>query len=92
MSKDVWKRDEVESPCVNICVVHPVERICTGCLRSIDEIARWSKMTSDERAEIMATLPDRAPRLTKRRGGRAARQASQTSSQAATPPARTGLK
>ncbi|MBK0327182.1 DUF1289 domain-containing protein [Rhodobacteraceae bacterium F11138] len=73
MTDKVWKRDEIDSPCVNICVVHPAERICTGCLRSIDEIARWSRMTPEERAAIMAELPDRAPRLAKRRGGRAAR-------------------
>jgi len=73
MSDKVWKRAEIDSPCVNICVVHPVERLCTGCLRSIDEIARWSNMTPQERARITAELPDRAPRLAKRRGGRAAR-------------------
>ena len=74
MSKDtVWTRAEVESPCVKRCVVHPEERICTGCLRTIDEITQWSKMAPDERSEIMQELPNRAPRLKKRRGGRAAR-------------------
>lgn len=69
----VWKRDEIESPCIKICVVHPEARICTGCLRSIDEIGRWSRMSSEERSEIMAALPDRAGLLKKRRGGRTAR-------------------
>lgn len=69
----VWTRDEVQSPCIRVCVVHPEERICTGCLRSIDEITRWSKMTDTERANIMDALPDRASLLRKRRGGRAAR-------------------
>ncbi|MCP4206120.1 MAG: DUF1289 domain-containing protein [Shimia sp.] len=74
MSKDtVWKRAEVESPCIQVCVVHPEERICTGCLRTIDEITRWSKMGPEERSEIMQELPTRAPRLKKRRGGRNAR-------------------
>lgn len=74
MNKDVvWKRDEIESPCVQICVVHPEARICTGCLRSIDEITRWSRMTTEERRDVMDDLPTRAPLLTKRRGGRAAR-------------------
>ncbi|WP_170414540.1 DUF1289 domain-containing protein [Ruegeria atlantica] len=73
MTNMVWKRNEVESPCIQICVVHPTERICTGCYRTIDEITRWSKMDSDERAEIMEDLPARKPRLAKRRGGRAAR-------------------
>jgi len=51
---EVWARDEVESPCVKICVIHPEARICTGCLRSIDEITRWSKMSADERRAIIA--------------------------------------
>lgn len=71
----VWSRDESESPCVRICVVHPEAQICTGCHRTMDEIARWSTMTPDERREIMTSLPDRKPALQKRRGGRAARLA-----------------
>lgn len=67
---EVWKREEVQSPCVKLCVVHPEERICVGCFRSIDEIASWSRLTPAERSAIMADLPARAPRLAKRRGGR----------------------
>ena len=68
-----WSRDEVESPCVKICVVHPEARICTGCYRTIEEIGGWSKLSPDARREIMEALPDRANMLKKRRGGRAAR-------------------
>lgn len=70
---DVWKRAEIESPCVKLCVVHPEARICVGCFRSIDEISGWSRLSPDQRRAIMAELPSRAPQLTKRRGGRAAR-------------------
>jgi uncharacterized protein len=73
----LWKRDEVESPCVKVCVVHPTERICVGCLRSLDEIAAWSRMSSEERRDVMAELPERASKLVQRRGGRAARLAGQ---------------
>ncbi|KAF0676696.1 DUF1289 domain-containing protein [Profundibacterium mesophilum] len=66
-------RPPIESPCVQICVIHPAERICAGCLRSIDEITRWSAMSDEERAAVMADLPGRAPRLKQRRGGRAGR-------------------
>ena len=69
----VWRRNEIDSPCIQICVIHPTERICTGCYRSIDEIGAWSRFTDEERAEIMQELPERAPRLKKRRGGRKAR-------------------
>lgn len=71
----IWTRNEIESPCVKICVVHPEARICTGCHRTLDEIRLWSKMTPEERRETMAALPDRANLLKKRRGGRAARMA-----------------
>ncbi|WP_386681265.1 DUF1289 domain-containing protein [Loktanella sp. R86503] len=73
MTDDVWKRDEIDSPCIKICVIHPASRLCTGCLRSIDEIGAWSRMTPGARREVMAELPDRAGQITKRRGGRAAR-------------------
>ena len=75
MPDTIWSREEIESPCVNICVVHPEARLCTGCLRSMDEIARWSRMTPEERRSVMAELPSRSGLLAKRRGGRAARMA-----------------
>lgn len=73
MKDDVWKRNEIASPCVKLCVVHPEERICVGCFRSIEEISGWSRMTQEERAAVMEELPARAPRLAKRRGGRMGR-------------------
>lgn len=63
----------IESPCVRICVVHPQARICTGCYRSIDEIAQWSRLSPEARRAVMADLPDRAGLLKVRRGGRKAR-------------------
>ena len=66
----IWARAEIESPCVKVCVIEPKSRLCTGCLRSIDEIGAWSRMTPEARSEIMAELPDRASQITKRRGGR----------------------
>ncbi len=75
MKDELWMRDEIESPCVKVCVVHPTERICVGCLRSIDEIAGWSRMTAEDRHAVMQDLPGRAPRLRRRRGGRTARAA-----------------
>ncbi|OYU39292.1 MAG: DUF1289 domain-containing protein [Pseudorhodobacter sp. PARRP1] len=71
---EVWKRAEIDSPCVKLCVVHPEARICVGCYRSIDEISGWSRLSPEQRRSIMAELPARASVLTKRRGGRMARQ------------------
>lgn len=69
----IWMRNEIESPCVKICVIHPRAGICVGCHRSLDEIADWSTMGADERARVLAELPERAGTLKKRRGGREAR-------------------
>lgn len=66
-------RDEVQSPCVKLCVVHPEDRICIGCFRTIEEISTWSRLTPAERSRIMAELPARAPTLARRRGGRMGR-------------------
>ena len=73
MSSEVWARNEIESPCVKICVIHPSERLCTGCHRTIEEISAWSRLPQKERDKIMNELPERASKLKKRRGGRAAR-------------------
>ncbi len=73
MNDDVWNRSEVESPCIKLCVVHPEERICIGCFRTIEEISVWSRLSVAARNAIMDDLPNRAPRLRQRRGGRAAR-------------------
>ena len=75
MRDEVWKRNEVDSPCVKLCTIHPTERICVGCMRTIEEITAWSRMEPATRRAIMAELPSRAPRLSHRRGGRAARLA-----------------
>ena len=73
MSSEVWARNEIESPCVKICVIHPSERLCTGCHRTIQEISAWSRLPQIERDKIINELPERASKLKKRRGGRAAR-------------------
>ena len=76
MSDQIWARDEIESPCIKICVIHPEARLCVGCYRTIDEIGAWSRLTSEARAAVMDELPSRAQKLAKRRGGRAARLSS----------------
>jgi hypothetical protein len=75
MTDGIWKRDEAESPCVAICTIHPQTRLCIGCRRSIAEISDWSRMTPEQRREIIAALPDRNPGPTRRSGGAGARRA-----------------
>ncbi|TRW95090.1 DUF1289 domain-containing protein [Paracoccus sp. M683] len=70
----VWTRMEPQSPCVNICVIHPQEGICVGCYRSLAEIAGWAGMSIEARQAVLDELPARKPRLKKRRGGRGGRR------------------
>ncbi|MEM8577452.1 MAG: DUF1289 domain-containing protein [Pseudomonadota bacterium] len=73
MSDEVWRRAEIESPCIQVCVIHPETGLCTGCARTGDEIGRWSRMDPAERRAIMDALPAREAAPKTRRGGRAAR-------------------
>ena len=72
-NNEIWKRDEIDSPCIKLCSIHPNERICVGCYRSIEEIGVWSKLSSESRLAIMEELPGRAHQVQKRRGGRGGR-------------------
>lgn len=47
------------SPCINICQLN-AEDLCTGCWRSLDEIAAWGSLSPQDRAAVMARLPARA--------------------------------
>ena len=45
---------QVESPCVNICTVK--NNVCIGCGRTLEEIARWTRMSEEERKSINERL------------------------------------
>jgi uncharacterized protein len=42
----------IPSPCRNICVVK--RRLCTGCGRTLDEIAAWPTAADPQRRAIVA--------------------------------------
>lgn len=73
MTEDHPAPDSAPSPCIRICVIHPETRICTGCLRSIEEITAWPILAPADRRAILDALPARAPLLRQRRGGRGGR-------------------
>lgn len=65
-----WERNEPDSPCVKICLIHADEKICMGCFRTAAEISDWPAMEAGARLALKSQLPDRAARLkAKRRGG-----------------------
>jgi len=54
---------DVPSPCVSICRMHPSSGWCEGCLRTIDEIARWSVLDNTARRAVWKLLPQRREAL-----------------------------
>lgn len=60
---DIASSPVIESPCIKICAIDPVSNLCNGCGRTLDEIARWYGMSSEERRRIMADLPARIDSL-----------------------------
>jgi predicted Fe-S protein YdhL (DUF1289 family) len=53
----------IESPCNKVCVIEPRSGFCRGCGRNLDEIARWTALTDDERRRVIAELPRRLSRM-----------------------------
>jgi len=47
------------SPCIDVCRLDRGYAYCIGCLRTIEEITRWSRMTDAEKRTVLADLPTR---------------------------------
>lgn len=58
---------DIETPCVKICVLDPETGFCIGCGRTRDEIAGWLTMTAEDRHQVMARLDERVETLTRRK-------------------------
>lgn len=55
------------SPCNAICRIDPLTQLCMGCGRTMDEIGRWSKLTDEQRRQVMGLLPSRMRKLVRQR-------------------------
>lgn len=66
-NKNVWRRDEPDSLCVNVCVIHTGTGFCLGCYRTAEEIKTWSKLNSEERVVVKNMLESRKKDIYKRR-------------------------
>ena len=49
----------VPSPCQSVCVMHAPSGWCEGCLRTLSEIAEWSRMGPTAQRQVWAALPER---------------------------------
>jgi uncharacterized protein len=44
--------NSIKSPCINICCLN-INNICSGCYRSLEEIAQWSGASDSEKKTIL---------------------------------------
>lgn len=51
------------TPCVQVCQIDQMLRLCLGCGRTLDEIGRWSKLDDRQRLVVMDQLPQRMKKL-----------------------------
>lgn len=53
----------IATPCIQVCAIDGDSGLCLGCLRTLQEIADWSRFTDAERAGLIAELPGRRERI-----------------------------
>ena len=53
----------METPCRKICILDAASGLCTGCGRTLGEIAAWTALSDAERSRVMAELPARMKKL-----------------------------
>ncbi len=46
----------VPSPCINVCRMDPRSGLCSGCGRTLDEIAAWASMSEERKREVWRRL------------------------------------
>lgn len=61
------ERPPPQSPCIRVCELDANRTQCTGCRRTVDEIARWATMSDDEKRAVLAALSTR-PAIAPARG------------------------
>jgi uncharacterized protein len=47
------------TPCIGVCVMHEQTDLCTGCLRTIDEIIDWGLAPEERKRQIWIALEAR---------------------------------
>jgi uncharacterized protein len=50
---------EVPSPCISVCQMNPATDLCSGCYRTVDEIASWSRLDDPQRLAVWERIEAR---------------------------------
>jgi uncharacterized protein len=51
--------DDIESPCISVCIIDQENGLCRGCLRTLGEISRWMRYTPDEKRSLLQVINER---------------------------------
>lgn len=57
--------ESIASPCINVCTLDRARNYCTGCYRSLDEIAAWSRVDNAQRQAIVVASAQRRQQMGK---------------------------
>jgi predicted Fe-S protein YdhL (DUF1289 family) len=49
----------VPSPCISVCRMEAETGLCSGCYRTLDEIAAWGRLGEGERRALWRVLAER---------------------------------
>ena len=49
----------VASPCINVCRMNATTGLCEGCLRTIEEIAGWSRYEDADKRAVWLRITQR---------------------------------
>lgn len=50
---------DIPSPCVQVCQLDPVSKLCLGCYRSIEEISDWLELSMEQKQAVLARVEAR---------------------------------
>jgi uncharacterized protein len=53
---ELRRMSEIPSPCIGVCRLDPTSGLCTGCMRTLDEIACWPTADDAQRLAIVQNL------------------------------------
>ncbi len=53
----------VPSPCVAVCAMTPDTALCSGCWRTLYEIAAWSQMDNNAKRAVWVQIASRKAQL-----------------------------
>ena len=56
-----------DSPCVQVCSLHPDGSYCLGCFRTVEEIGAWGTYSDSERDVVLRELDARRARRREQR-------------------------